>query len=115
MVINKDTSCDIENLQLIKEDNEYYLSLSMLVDSRFQTGRFKAIAKLPITPSKFTISENYNRWGNKNTTINLGFGDLQCVGGVIYEIIKEKEQTMTLAEIEKKLGYKIKLVSEKQS
>ena len=47
--------------------------------------------------------------------IDIGFGDLPCVGGVLYQTIKKKEQTMTLSEIEEKLGHKIKLVSEKES
>lgn len=45
--------------------------------------------------------------------IDIGFGNLPCVGGIIYETIEKKEQIMTLTEIENKLGYKIKLVSEK--
>ena len=109
MVIDANTMYDMENLRLIKEDGEYFLDISILIDSRFETGRYKCMAKLPITPSKFSISEEIYR----GKTINLGFGELPCVGGMLYETIKKKEQTMTLSEIEKKLGYKIKLVSEK--
>lgn len=109
MVIDADTKCNIENLKLIEEDGEYFLNISILIDSRFETGKYKCMAKLPITPSKFSISEEIYR----GKTINLGFGELPCVGGMLYETIKKKEQTMTLSEIEKKLGYKIKLVSEK--
>lgn len=109
MVIDTDTKCNIENLKLIEEDGEYFLNISILIDSRLETGRYKCMAKLPITPSKFSISEEIYR----EKTINLGFGELPCVGGMLYETIKKKEQTMTLSEIEKKLGYKIKLVSEK--
>lgn len=109
MGIDACTKCNIENLKLIEEDGKYFLNISILIDSRFETGRYKCMAQLPIIPSEFSISEERYR----GKTINLGFGELPCVGGMLYETIKKKEQTMTLSEIEKKLGYKIKLVSEK--
>ena len=108
MVIDANTICDIEDLKLIEEDGEYFLDISILIDSRFETGRYKAIAKLPIIQSRFSVLED--RYEGK--MIDLGFGNLPCVDS-LYQIIKKKEQTMTLSEIEKKLGYKIKLVSEK--
>ena len=37
----------------------------------------------------------------------------RSIGDMVYETIEKKEQIMTLEEIENKLGYKIKLVSEK--
>ena len=109
MVIDANTMCDIEDLKLIEEDGEYFLDISILIDSRFETGRYKCMAKLPITSSRFSISEDICR----GKMIDIGFGNLPCVGGVTYQTIEKKEQTMTLSEIEKKLGYKIKLVSEK--
>ena len=39
MVIDANTMCDMENLRLIKEDGEYFLDISILIDSRFETGR----------------------------------------------------------------------------
>ena len=109
MVIDANTMCDIEDLKLIEEDGEYFLDISILIDSRFETGRYKCIAKLPIIQSRFSVLED--RYEGK--MIDLGFGNLPCIGGMGYETIKQKEQIMTLNEIEKKLGYKIKLVSEK--
>lgn len=111
MVIDANTMYDMENLRLIKEDGEYFLDISILIDSRFEIGRYKCMAKLPITPSRFSITEDIRR----GKMIDIGFGDLPCVGSVTYQTIEKKEQTMTLSEIEKKLGYKIKLVSEKES
>ena len=110
MVIDANTMCDIEDLKLIEEDGEYFLDISILIDSRFETGRYKAIAKLPIIQSRFSVLED--RYEGK--MIDLGFGNLPCIGG-LYQTIKKKEQTMTLSEIEEKLGYKIKLVNEKES
>lgn len=54
----------------------------------------------------------------ENPTIDIGFGDMRMFpdaeGGMIYErLIEEKIHDMTLDEIEKKLGYKVRVVSEK--
>ena len=47
--------------------------------------------------------------------IDFGLGDLRCVDDKItYENIYKKEREMTISDIERKLGYKIKLVSEKE-
>ena len=46
--------------------------------------------------------------------MNLGFGYLEVEDGKFdLEIVGDKRKDMTLSEIEEKLGYKIKLVSEK--
>lgn len=52
-------------------------------------------------------------------TINIGFGDMVMLndesGNACYKkCIKEKIHDMTLEEIEKKLGYKVRVVSEKE-
>ena len=53
-----------------------------------------------------------------DSTIDLGFGELpleetdKCVLAE-RRLVKEKVHDMTIAEIEKKLGYKIKIVGEK--
>ena len=51
-------------------------------------------------------------------TIDIGFGDLPLMADdhkhYFYEnVIEEYPQKMTLSEIEKKLGYKVEIVSEK--
>lgn len=109
MVIDPNTMCYLENLKLVKEDNDYLLDISIIIDTKFETKRCTTRAKLPIYPPRFSIS--VNSVGDR--MIDLGFGELPCVGETTCEVIEEKEQIMTLDEIEKKLGYKIKLVSEK--
>lgn len=109
MTVDTKMRCSIENMKLIEEDGKYLLDISILADSRFETGRYKVMAMLPIGSSSFSISDNIY----EGKMINIGFGSLPCVGGIVYETVEKKEQIMTLNEIENKLGYKIKLVSEK--
>ena len=108
-MIDVKMTCSIENMKLIEEDGKYLLDISILANSKFETGRYKVMAMLPIGLSSFSISNNIY----KGKMINIGFGDLPCIGDMVYETIEKKEQIMTLNDIENKLGYKIKLVSEK--
>lgn len=108
-MIDVKMTCNIENMKLIEEDGKYLLDISILINSKFEIGRYKVMAMLPIGSSNFSISDNIY----EGKMINIGFGDLPCIGDMVYETIEKKEQIMTLNEIENKLGYKIKLVSEK--
>lgn len=61
----------------------------------------------------------YRAYLSNETTIDIGFGDMVLLndenGHSYYEkFIKEKIHDMTLDEIEKKLGYKVRVVSEKK-
>lgn len=106
----------IENLELIKEnDGKYYINLSLVVESDLSVDRLKTKLELPINDKCIMVNSDINIYGYKNFYLNLGFGDLRCVNDKIeYENIYKKEQEMTLSDIERKLGYKIKLVSEKE-
>lgn len=106
----------IENLELIKEnDGKYYINLSMVVESDLSVDRLKIKLELPINDKCIIVDSDINSYGCRNFYVDLGFGDLRCVNDKIeYENIYKKEQEMTLSEIERKLGYKIKLVSEKE-
>lgn len=108
MYSNIKTIYDIESLNLNKINGSYLLDISIIADSEFNTKKYSITAKLPIDTSELSISREFGRY-----SVNLGFGDLPCVGDVGCQIIKEKEQVMTLSEIEEKLGYKIKLVDKK--
>lgn len=74
---------------------------------------------LPITSERLIIRGDrygYGIFGNIDYTANLGFGDMRLVPddlGVCYtrKTINEKTREMTLAEIEKKLGHKVKIVN----
>lgn len=109
MYSNIETIVDIESLDLNEINGSYLLDISIIADSKFRIRRYNVTAKLPIDRSSISIiKEEYGRF-----SIDLGFGSLPCVD-MDCQIIKEKEQVMTLSEIEEKLGHRIKLVDDKK-
>lgn len=112
-ILNRNNT-KIENIELVKEDNKYYINLSMIIETKSSVDRCKTKLKLPNIDT-IKISREMCGYRTYGTFMNLGFGDLRCVDDKItYENIYKKEQEMTLSEIERKLGYKVKLVSEKE-
>lgn len=113
---------DLTKLELYQEDGCYYLRAEYEVedDHRLQKYTIPKIS-LPIRRDP-VINERFDRYciprPRYDLTINLGFAELPVVKGpedYYYkcEILKEYPQKMTLEEIEKKLGYKVELVSGK--
>ena len=103
-------SCKLEKVDLIKDELRYFLNMSYIINTEHNVSRMAFNLELPITITGFDIpciGEN-----SKPIQINVGFGPLN-VQNYTLEILKEKKVDMTLAEIEKRLGYKINLVSEK--
>ena len=103
---------EIENLEIVKEKDKYYINLSVVLDSKNSVDRCKAKVVLPVDTYKFSVSEKgvYSPY-----SVFTDRGNLRCVDDKItYENICKKEHEMTLSEIERRLGYKIKLVSEKE-
>ena len=111
----------LKDLQLYKENNKYYLSA--LLDQETKKGYYEVSVpriRLPITfgCSINTETDTYFGVPHRTVTIDLGFAELsvepfdddnnyyteKCIG--------EKVHEMTLDEIEKELGYKVKLKKE---
>lgn len=111
--VDSSSTVEIENMEVEKVKNEYgddyFLNVSIITDNKYRKLRYTAKLKLPLRPVETSIS--VSRWGA--TTLNLGFGELVCVGEPKIDVILEKKQDMTLEEIEKKLGYKVRIVNEK--
>lgn len=107
------STVEIENMEVEKVKNgygnDYFLNVSMITDDKYKKVRYTAKIKLPLRPAETSI--NVDQWGT--TTLNLGFGELVCVSEPKIDVILEKKQDMTLEEIEKKLGYKVRIVNEK--
>ena len=110
-----ETECKLKDLNLYKKDGKYYLSATYLVETP------NAIEELYFPKLELPVTQNgvmVEHPGNE-ATVYLGFGGLKAEkdeNGVRYGriTIKEKIHEMTLEEIEKKLGYKVKVVSEKK-
>lgn len=108
----------VKDLQLYKENNKYYLSA--LFDYEDMVGRYEVTIpkiKLPISSNCSLSHEVENSFGKPLHTVIVDFG----FGGLYAEsfsdadhfftmtCLEEKVHEMTLDEIEKALGYKIKL------
>lgn len=71
--------------------------------------------RLGVNPNNLII--NHATCYNHEANVNIGFGNLPIVSvdGIAYltEVIEEYPQKMTMEELEKKLGYKVEIVSKK--
>lgn len=111
---------DIGELKVVRKDGDYCLEVELLGETDTSFVKSMVTLKLPIDIGHFSLTLGYRdslpflQKEQSIMTMNLGFGDLDVEDESIdFEIIRDKRKDMTLSEIEEKLGYKIKLVSEK--
>lgn len=128
MAIYEDRA-QLKNLELNqdKKTKKYYLSAIFRIEDAFAVKELTVPRIALDINGCLEIGENYNDGLYpyvKNMYIDMGFGNIRLEQGKIngfanpyyyaLKTIEEKTQEMTLSEIEKKLGYKIKLVDEKE-
>ena len=110
----------LHDLHLYKENDKYYLSASIVFeDKRGVCEASIPKIRLPIAREPQINVYNYSDEHKPDTEVivDFGFGDLydeRADGNNYYTIkyLEEKVHKMTLAEIEKELGYKIELKEE---
>ena len=118
-------SITTEDVKLIKEDGKYYLDCTFIA----KNDRWIKRAHMPrvYLPIKWDgdISPSVFHPVDLSGEVNIGYGPTLAYpvhtnnenGSTDYmyayteEVLEEKVQEMTLAEVEKKLGYKIKIVN----
>ena len=122
----------LTNIELVEDDGQYYLSVEYLIEdeNRIEKVTIPRV-EVPFNSKTFPeFKETYDEecweistFGQRIAcpprtywTIKTGYGNtakISRLNGISYtvEIIKEKEHEMTIEEIEKKLGYKVKIVS----
>ena len=104
----------LKDLQLYKEDGIYYLSALIGYEDNY------GVYDISIPKIEFPVTTHLHGYittccGNKAVSLDLGFGEMYAkpVGdtNTFFTItcVEEKVHEMTLADIEKELGYKIKL------
>ena len=106
------------NISFNKDIYSYVINISYRHTDREGNVDIISIRDLPITIDPYPIvNRKFSCYGCE-TSINLGFGSLDFYPGItseetrrIHTVTKE----MTIDEIEEKLGYKIKIVKEKQN
>ena len=118
--MNKLESQNVEdiNISFNKDINSYVINISYRHTDREGNVDIISIRDLPITiyPHPIVNRKLPSCYGCE-TSINLGFGSLDFYQGITSEEIRRIHtvtKEMTIEEIEEKLGYKIKIVNNKE-
>ena len=101
------------NISFNKDINSYVINISYRHTDREGNVDIISIRNLPITVKPYPDFNRDISYFECETSIDLGFGSLVFYPGITsYEInrIHTVTKEMTIEEIEKKLGYKIKIV-----
>lgn len=114
-------NAQLTNLELYKDNGGYFMRAEYLVETDTM------IKQIRVPKIEFDVDTKYLEFifEDGRTHIDLGMMGYcpVCLGRdkktgktveIIEEIIEEKTKEMTIAEIEKKLGHKIKIVSEEK-
>lgn len=118
---------ELKDAELIKEDGKYYLTTKYTLETDYDI-RDVTVTKVPLPLNAYPdVREETPEilWADNSPIappstwyIDLGYGHIMLPGVpesfYTEKVIKEKVQELTLAEIEKKLGHKVKVVSEKK-
>lgn len=117
---NKD-DVKLTNIVFDKDEKGHYISAKFRVEDKHSIREIDIPKiRLHINPNQVYLRSEYDPYSNKTDMwINLGFGQVPVepteVDGnlVMYteKILEEKYTEMSLDEIEKKLGYKVKIVN----
>lgn len=108
----------LKSLTLIKENDRYYLSAVYRVEDDNGTWEL-SYPRIELTINKKFLPLLRAEYGTSfnEVVIDLGFGDLPLkeIGKGVYaekKLIEEKIHDMTVSEIEKALGYKVRIIGE---
>lgn len=115
-------SVTLDNLMLNKDEKGHYLSARFIVEDKASVMElWVPKIRLCITPGRVEIGRDSGDlpYSSGRMWIDLGFGELpleyEKIGGstalFTKKVLKEKSVEMTLDEIEKKLGHKVKIVN----
>ena len=123
---------ELTNIELFEEDGQYYLKLNYIIEDDYKIEEvIIPKVRLPFNKNVFpeiTYSredrdpimygireESYIKTGCNNTLELRKCKIPETYNDIFYlvKIIDEKHKEMTVAEIEKALGYKVKIIAEK--
>lgn len=118
---NSNTNVKLTELALHKDSERYYLSAKYMVEDKHSIRELDLPKiKLNVVPGHVAIKQmNDGPYGCVEADLGFGYLPLAPSGRnnayFTETVLEEKVHEMTLDEIEKKLGYKVKIVSEKRS
>jgi len=117
---------ELKDIQFYEENGQYYLRLKYILEDDYRIEELEIPkVRIPFYKDGYPIV-NYSYhpdWNRKEECylltgpepgLDVMSGETSEANHAFYtrKILKEKPKEMTLAEIEKKLGYKVKIVSE---
>lgn len=116
---------ELKNIELFEEKGQYYLKLKYIIEDerRIKELEFPKVG-IPFNKNVYPNVDTHWSYANRSCSLRAGCygveslpilpGETSEANHVYYteKTIKEKQTEMTIAEIEKKLGYKIKIVAE---
>lgn len=110
----------LTSLTFNKDSSGYYLSAKYRVEDQYSIRELDIPKiRLRVRPDKIELREHGDFY--RTVEANIGFGWLPLNhNGTVDEVyftetvLEEKTHEMTLDEIEKKLGYKVKIVNRKE-
>lgn len=117
---DKKSKIAIKDAKLRKDMYGYSLDMTYTVETPEEISELHIPrVMLPISDSDVVVKTAHEYYGSFLYIADIGFGPcpvLEDSDGHYYTVktIKEKTKEMTLEEIEKKLGHKVKIVSDKK-
>ncbi len=111
----KDNKVDLTELSFHSDECGYYLTAKYRVEDEHSVSElnFPKI-RLRINPNYVAIRQEGDMWLETAVDIGFGYARLEPDSNNVYftaTVLEEKVQEMTMDEIEKKLGYKVKIVN----
>ena len=116
------TKSFLEKCELVEDHGQFYLKLVYIVEDDARIRRITIPrAKLPVNRDVIPdVSSEFQSLIDihKSFYVRAGYDNcllpMESVEGVCFkeEILKEKTRKLTISEIERKLGYKIEIISE---
>lgn len=107
--------CSIKDLELVKENGNFYLSATYLMESKEKKYEI-TIPRIALYISNEFPMVNVDSTVSRvpAVTIDLGFGELPVLADSLktWYIQKTIFEELTISEIENRLGYKVKIVGE---
>ena len=102
-----------------KANNNNAKKIVFTYEKKKKNGLYRRIVSIPIIFSDYVpiISRDFSPLNNE-ASVNLGFGSMKILSANRIEVkdilIKERVEELTIEDIEKQLGYKIKIVDKKE-
>lgn len=120
-MISEINNCELMDVKINKSDNRYFLCLTYKYRDEYGNIHERVIDNIPLPLYSYldniTIKESQASLSLLNyctrKTIDVGFGeqDVRPDFAYIDRIVEYATKEMIIEEIEKKLGYKVKIVS----